>query len=154
MNTEFNDFEKELKVNEISKSYLLETAKWTKFIAIIGFIGIGFLVLAGVMFAALSSVNFASIPGMENLGALGGTFVAIIYIVLALIYYFPVKYLYDFSVKVKEALAIVDPVKLEEALEKLKSHYKYIGILLIVVLCFYALIFVFAIFAAIFASFN
>jgi len=154
MNTEFNEFERELKVNEISKTYLLETAKWAKFIAIVGFIGVGFLVLAAIIFGAVSSLDFSSIPGMEAFGMLGGTFVAIIYLVMALVYYFPVKYLYDFATKVKVALEILDPVKLEEALEKLKSHYKYIGILIIVVLALYALIFVVAILAAIFASFS
>lgn len=44
----FEQFE-ELKIDRISKEFLAEAAKWTAFLAILGFIGIGFFFIAGLV---------------------------------------------------------------------------------------------------------
>lgn len=138
--------ENDLRITEASKLYLLEAVKWSKFIAIVGLIGIGILVLIGMGLGIVFSKNdMSTVPGMESLAALGSTFIMILYIIIALIYYFPLKYLYDFSVKIKLAITNSDTFVLEEAFLKLKSLNKYIGIVAIVLLSFYGLMFIFGI---------
>ena len=123
-----------LSLSEKSKRFLSEAGKWGRFIAIVGFVGIGFLVIGGIFAGAI----FANIPGYEEIP--GGLFSAI-YILLAILYFFPVLYLYRFSTKIRQALNSDDESVLEYALENLKSHYKFIGILIIVMLALYSLIF-------------
>src|SRR5687768_14601920 len=84
--------------NEI-KSYLIETAKWGKFLAILGYIGIGLILLIaiGVMVMGSASKLFPGI-GMP-MGAFG-----LIYIAIAAFYFFPVYYLHQFSVKIKQGV--------------------------------------------------
>ena len=133
----------QLKLNNFSIGFLKETAKWTNFLSIVGFVMLGFLVLGaifgGAMFATLySSPEFAE---FNDGAAIGGTFITILYLIIAVIYFFPIYYLYKFSGNMKRALVSKDEDTLTKALEYLKSHYKFVGILMIIGLSFYLLMF-------------
>lgn len=137
----------ELQFTSMAKDYLRETSKWAKFLAIIGFIGIGFLVLiAFAMFAMGGSMG--DMAAMSGLGA----GVGIVYLLLAVLYFFPVMYLYKFATKAKNALNSNNSQELTDAFENMKSHYKFMGILAIIMLSIYALIFVVVILAGIGAA--
>src|SRR5574343_132081 len=126
----------ELSLNSKINNFLLETAKWAKFLAIVGFVFIGLMVLAAlVMIGAGASAS--RIPGFA-----GGTMLAgVTYIVMAVLYYFPTQYLYNFAVKMKLAIQNSQQNNLEDGFENLKSLFKFTGILMIVVLSIYALLF-------------
>lgn len=141
----------ELQLNSAGKEFLRETAKWANFLAIIGYIFLGLLVLGALMFFAMGSM-MSSLSGMGAFGALGGGFVGVIYIIMALIYYFPITYLYRFASRTKRALSENNTESLTEALENLKSHYKFIGIVTLIFLSLYALIIVFGVIGAIAAA--
>lgn len=141
----FESFESSLTSQ--AKDYLKESGKWCKFLSIMGFIGIGLMVLAGVF------MGFAgSLAGMNQMSNLPSTFptaiLSMVYIVMALIYFFPVYYLYKYSVKIIDAVNSNDSNGLEKGLGYLKSHHKFLGITMLVILSLYALIFIVAIFGA------
>jgi hypothetical protein len=136
----------ELKLNNHSIGFLKETAKWANFLAIMGFIGIGLIViLAFFMGAVLSSLPNA------NLLPITGPIMTVVYLLMAALYFFPVLYLYRFSDKMKAALARKEEDVLTDAFMNLKSHYKFIGIVTIVMLSFYALGLLFALIAGLMA---
>ena len=139
----------ELVLNNQSKKFLRETAKWAYFFSIIMFISIGFIILialfAGTIFSAIPNDT----PGLEGIG---GAFITVVYFLMAALYFFPALYLYKFSVKMKRSLRRNDSNELTIALENLKSHYKIIGIFTIVMLVFYAIMILFGLMAAV-ASF-
>jgi hypothetical protein len=132
-------------LTENSKSYLKEIAKWAYFLSILGFIGIALLVLLalfmGTLFSRLGSLG----GGIAAMGTLGGGFITIIYLIIAVLYFFPVYYLYQFASKVKVAFATDDNEQLNASFEYLKSHYKFIGIFALCIVSFYVLLFLFAI---------
>lgn len=145
MSFEVIEVKDELRVTKVSQSYLLEAVKWSKFIAIVGFIGVGIIVLIGVVFGILlNKTDVYKELGMDALSGVGSAFFIFIYLLIALVYFFPLKFLYDFSVNTKKALEAGDDIILEEAFAKLRSLYKYIGILMIILLSFYVLVFIFA----------
>jgi len=119
-------------LNEKSKQFLSETAKWTKFISIIGFIGIGLMVIASLFMGTYMS-------GFGGQSPFPPILITIVYIAMAALYSFPVLYLYRFSDKMKNALANEDEDGYTSAFENLKSHYKVIGILTAVFLGLYVL---------------
>lgn len=114
---------------------LNDTRKWTMFIAIIGFVGIGFLVVMAFSVGTIMEMSQQDMPFPSY------TF-TIIYLLLAVLYFFPVLYLYRFSVNTKKAIEDSSSAGLIEAFANLKAHYKFIGILLIVMLTFYVLAFI------------
>lgn len=145
-------FEKfELQLDSTAKEFLKETAKWAYFLSILGFIGIGFLVLIAVFAGTIFSAMGNSMQGMGMYSGSFGVIMGAVYFIIALLYFFPVYYLFKFSTNAKKAFANNDSESLTESLSYLKSHYKFIGILMIVCLALYALTFVFAIFGAMMA---
>ena len=130
----------ELTLNNRSKGFLKEITKWAYFLSIIGFIGLGLMLIL----AAFSGVMFNNLPNAQVMPFDMGLFMSILYVVMALIYFFPIYYLFKFSTKMKIALSNKSDTSLSDALEMLKSHYKFIGILTIVIMSLYALIFVFS----------
>lgn len=118
-----------------SKEFLKETAKWTKFLAILGFVGIGLMVLGSLvmLFAPSSLMSNGDFP-------FGGKiFMMLLYLAFAVLYYFPISYLYQFSENTKKAIENNDNNSIRDAFEFLKSHYKFMGILTIILLSFYAI---------------
>ena len=126
----------QLTINTKSKSFLKETAKWAFFLSILGFIGIGFMVLLGVF----SSVIFNAIPQAKLVPFDLGLAMTLTYLFLAIIYFFPVYYLMKFSTKMKQALATKNDETLADAFDVLKSHYKFIGVFSIITLSLYAML--------------
>lgn len=123
----------QLTVSPLASGYLNETGKWANFLAILGFCMIGLIVLVGVFAGTIFSSFGGAMP-------YPGIMMTIIYIVMGLVYFFPVYYLFKFASKVRPALISKNAQDLEAALENLKSHYKYIGILMIITLSIYLLI--------------
>ena len=133
---------REAKAMEFSAQsvvYLNETRKWTIFLSVLGFIVLGLLVIfaffAGTIFSAMSG-------GMMPAGT--SIFISILYVAMALLYFFPIFYLYKFSTLSKKAIYEENTEDLTLAFKNLKSHYKFIGILTIVILSIYLLIFLIA----------
>lgn len=123
--------------------YLMETAKWGKFLAIVGYVGIGMMILLA-LFVMVGTSQFGNMIGTEvPMGAIG-----LIYIVLAAVYFFPVYYLHQFSIKTKRGLESQDLENLTSGFQNLKSLYKFMGIFMIVILSLYALILLFAVLGA------
>ncbi len=136
----FDSFE--LEINNDIKGFLKETSIWSYFLSIMGFIGIGIMVIFGVFFGAImSSKAFGNTNPYESLGFSMGYF-GLIYVVLALVYFFPVYYLFNFSRKMKSALRLNSNKDFKSAFSNLKSHYKYMGIFAIVIISIYLLIFI------------
>ena len=135
----------ELNLPPVILAFLKETSTWTYFLSILGFIGIGLMILGGLFFSLAMNL----IPGGNPYAGLGVdmSYFGMIYVVIALFYFFPVLYLFNFSRKMKSALNSNNNDELTSAFSNLKSHYKFIGIFTIVIISLYVLIFVFAMIA-------
>jgi len=124
----------QLVVSPAASGYLNETGKWGKFLAILGFCFIGLFVIiglfAGTIFSTLGQSQEMPVPGFVF---------GLIYVVMGLVYFFPVLYLLKFTNHLRRALISKNSQELDAAFENLKSHYKYIGILMIIVLAIYVL---------------
>ena len=131
----------QLTLTSASKRFLRETAKWSFFLSIIGFILIGLMLLLAIFANTIFGMAAVMQPGLpENFGMI----MTITYLVLAIIYFFPVYYLLQFSNKMKKALSTKDDDTLANAFEMLKAHYKFIGVFTIITLSLYVLLIVVA----------
>ncbi|MGJ8761964.1 MAG: DUF5362 family protein [Polaribacter sp.] len=133
----------QLTITKASKNFLKETAKWAKFLSIIGFILIAIMLVFAVFATTIFELAGKMQPGMP--ASLGLT-MTVTYLVLAIIYFFPVYYLLQFSNKMKTALFTKNDETLAKAFEMLKSHYKFIGVFTIITMSLYALLIVVAVF--------
>ncbi|HTH82004.1 MAG TPA: DUF5362 family protein [Mucilaginibacter sp.] len=151
---EMADAAPSISLNYEAQNYLRESGKWAAFLGIIGFIGTGFIVIlalfAGTMMATLSRVQPEN-PGAAIMAGMGG-FVSVIYLLVAVLYFFFSLLLYQFGSRIKKGVMYGDQLHVTAALGKLKSFFKLWGILTIVVMCLYALIIVCAIIFGLSAS--
>jgi len=135
-NTGSNLFE--LQVDHLATAYLGETARWAKFLAIVGFVFCGLLALVALFAGTIFSTAMSAFGG-GGVSFMGGAALTIIYLLLALLYFFPCLYLFKFASKMQVALRNNDQQQLGESFRNLKSCYRYLGILMIIILGFYAL---------------
>jgi hypothetical protein len=137
---------KKIEIGQESLGYLETTRKWTMFFAILGFVALGIMLLVGLLagsFIASFTSKFSGTEGVEGASAAGGmvsVFIFIIMLIFAVIYFFPLLYLFRFSRHTKNAVANLDAQELTLGLKNLKSYWKYIGILAIIVLSIYLLV--------------
>jgi len=125
----------QLTLTSRAKEFLKETAKWCKFLSILGFLGLGLLFLSSFFISTI----YASMPQSTSIPFNLGTAMTIFYIIMIAIYIFPLYYLHQFSVKLKKALTSKDDEVLANAFEMLKSHYKFVGVFTIIMLSIYIL---------------
>jgi len=119
---------------ELTKSglqHISETRKWARLLAVVGFVFLGLATLI-VPFVGL-------ISGMAGHAGIGFVTVTPALLILVL-YFFPIYYLYKFSSHAKIAEQQMDALAYEMAFKYLKKHYRFIGILLLVVLVLYVII--------------
>jgi hypothetical protein len=130
-----------------AQSYLREAGKWANFLGIVGFVLCGFIAIIALFAGAMMSMISKFSPDPMAGGMLAGMsgLITVIYLLVALVYFFFSLYLYQFGSQIKKGLMFTDNDHVTIALGKLKSFFKLWGILTIVVLCLYALVIVVAI---------
>ncbi|WP_418263004.1 DUF5362 family protein [Flavobacterium faecale] len=132
---------KNFELSAEAEGFLRETAKWGYFLSILGFVFLGLmLVLAlfiGTVFSKLNSFG----GGMSPMMGSGTGMFSVVYLLIALLYFFPIYYLFQFSSKVKNAFKFNDNEQLNASFEYLKSHYKFMGVLALVIISFYMVVF-------------
>lgn len=133
-----------LFLTEDIRSYIYMTARWARFLAVTGMI---FAVLtaftalsAGAVLASLNASN----PG-NPLSGLSSTALTAFYLLLAGLQFYPSFQLYKFSTAANQAVLYLDQASLSAAMEKLKSFFKFWGILVMTFIALYILMIVFVV---------
>ena len=132
----FDNISDGIVLGDSGLKYLNQAAKWARFLAIVGFIMIGLLLLLavglGLFVAAIQESSEDQI-----LGGADGAVAFFVYGLMALIYFFPTLYLYRFASRSQKAIRSRDSHLLEDGFENLTSCFRFIGILTIIVLVLY-----------------
>ena len=128
----------ELQLDQPSTAYLGEAAKWAKFLAIMGFIFCGIMIVialfAGSIIGAAMSATGGGMSSMFGTG-----FFTIFYILFAAVYFLPCLYLFRFASQMQDAIRDHEQNKLQGSFKNLKSLFRFVGILTIIILAFYIL---------------
>ncbi len=125
----------ELVLELQAEVFLREGRKWAKFLAILGFIFVGLgAFFALLMFIGVGFSSFANTSGAPVAAA------GFVYLIVLAIYFFPIYALLQFSNKAKEALDTRNSQSLTKSMKYLKMHYKFIGIMSIVMFALYPII--------------
>ena len=118
---------------------LQRTQPWVRFLAIMGFIGAGFMVLVGVTAGVAGAVT----GRIETIGLM------IVYPIMAVVYVFPSLFLLRYADRIRSFVASGQEQDLVGALDAQRSFWKFAGILTIVSIVFGILIGVFGVLAGV-----
>jgi hypothetical protein len=146
-----NSFEnKKVEIGQEALGYFDTTRKWTMFFAILGFVLLGLVLIIGLVAGSLIRGLTSGMSGMEGMEGMGSVRAAggfasimmfIVMLIMAVIYFFPLLYLLKFSQHAKKAVATCDSNEMTLAFRNIKSYWKYMGILVIILLVVYLIIF-------------
>ncbi len=140
-----------LTINDTAKAYMLETGRWTKFLGIVGLIFCGLFLLFAIFFLMGGSAwqeAIGTMPGMEGLGVM--MFMVQIFSIFLVAY--PSIQLIRYANNIGPALETANDEQFNLSFKSLKNTFKFYGIIMIVALGFYALVFVFAILGGVIAG--
>ena len=126
-----------VSLNNQDLQFLRTAGKWGRFIAIVSFVSIGLGILSLIVLLTASSIGSGA--GLGETGAIG-VGIVMMYIPLLLAYIYPTVKLFQFSSNAIQAADARDGLAASEAFSALKSLFKFLGILLIIVIALYALV--------------
>ena len=130
--------ENSLRITPTSKDNLISTSRWANFIAIVGFVMLGIMVVISISTFILTPLmgefqDFQSIPFPLYL-------VGLIYLIYAVIGFFPYYFLYTFAKKVRKGLETGDQSIFDTGLLNLRRLALFVGVLMIIALSMLLLI--------------
>ena len=131
---------RKIEIEDETLRHLNATRKWAMFLAIIGFIFLGVMIVIGLIAGTfLTAFN----SGEKGLG-IPESLMFLPVLLLAVIYFFPVLFLFRFSKHTSHAIQTLDKVEFHKAIKNLKYYFTYIGILIIIILALYIAILIVA----------
>lgn len=141
-----------VSIEPVTKSHLLDAARWARFLAIAGMVllalGLVFSFLVATVWSDRENMRF-TVNGRE--GEEVSTAMRIGYLVfmilLLAVFFFPLLFLLQFANRLRTALVANKQDDLNLAFLNLKRYFRYVGIILIIVLAIYGLTFLLAILA-------
>jgi Family of unknown function (DUF5362) len=123
------------EVSDVAVELLRQTKPWVTFLSVVAFIGSALMLLGGVVMMAAGALapSGSAVPA----AAMGA-----IYIPMAFLYIYPGLKLWGFSSAIGRLLASRSNMDLEAALGQQKSFWKFSGIMTVVVIALYAVMFI------------
>ncbi len=115
-----------LEITPQIKSYLNETSKWTRFLAIVGFTSVLFITLAAIYMGfvmAGRSTEFGSVQTSPIL-------IAFLYLIVGAVIAIPLIKLYRFADRLKGALKSSDQNQLAASFQQLTACHRIIGMVI------------------------
>lgn len=120
-----------------TREFIGKAAPWLSFVGVMGFIGCGFMVLAGLGIAiAGAAMAKAVMPGFS------GPLLGLFYIVLAVVCFFPARFTWLMGSAAKAFKLQGAPGDLETVSLNLKKMAKFFGIYIIVAIALVVIVFI------------
>lgn len=126
-----------LSIDPATKAHLSETAKWARFLAIVGLVFMVLLVVIGLYSTLMISRYENELTGRygeRSFLASIGTGVAAMYVIMAVVAFFPLLFMLRFAAQMRNALASNDQTLLNSSFQNLKIYFRYLGIVTIIFL--------------------
>lgn len=125
---------------------LAATKPWVRFISIMTFIGAGFMLLAAFGMVMMGIVGTAATVAPHARNQIANPFVggmgfglAALYVVLAVVYIFPGVKLWKYGSAIAGLIQSGRDEDLVSALNQQRSFWKFVGIMMISIVCLYIL---------------
>ncbi|MFN0016037.1 MAG: hypothetical protein ACKVU2_15950 [Saprospiraceae bacterium] len=119
-----------LRITDTLRRHWHSTSRWALFFAVIGFLYLGI-----ILFSSL---------GVSQMGSEGG-YTAMLFLLVGTFIFFPTWFLFQFSQNVQKGNANRDLHATEKGFTFLRRFYQFVGIMTIVLIAFYLLMFIFLI---------
>jgi hypothetical protein len=108
---------------------LQETVRWSRFLSVVGIIGLSLCLLAFALAGTALLAAFSRLaPGIESLEALGSAILVVVVLAFFAIFGFTVFMLYRFSTLTRRGIAQQDQTLFSEGMKCLKIYFLVSGV--------------------------
>jgi hypothetical protein len=135
-----------LIITEDIRSYLYDMAKWANFLAIVGFVITGLMVLTSFTIGPAMSTDPKLAAAMAA-SALSPMALTVGCLIFAFTIFYPSLLLFKYATRAKVGVLYGEQASLDEAFSKIKSLFKYWGILTLVGIALYVMLVILSIVA-------
>ncbi|RYE29762.1 MAG: hypothetical protein EOP42_13665 [Sphingobacteriaceae bacterium] len=143
-NTEENGEATEMLLTFEAESFLRETGKWAHFIGLAGFIfSILTIISAFSVSAIVGKLQQTYGTGLDAKALSSG--LSFLYFAFGVLLFIPSLYLFQFAAGLKNGFNYGDQSSVNFAFQRLKSYFRFWGILIITLIVFYTMVFIAAI---------
>ncbi|MFN0257009.1 hypothetical protein [Pedobacter ureilyticus] len=129
----------QLIVTEDMRSYIYDMAKWANFLGIVGLVIAAFMLMAALTIGPTINANPEMAKMLGQLGAMDGTTFSIVFLIYGLAIFFPSLLMLRYAAKAKHGVLYGEQESLDQGMAKLKSLFKYFGVLTIIFIGLYLL---------------
>lgn len=119
---------------------LAGTKPWVRFMSVLMWIGVAFMLLAGGGMGLVSLVGSLPKNAANPFGNIGFLVMAVIYVVMAFVYIVPAVKLWKYANRIGSLAASRAVVDLDAALNEQRGFWKFVGVMTVVVLSLYLII--------------
>ncbi len=116
---------------------LAGTKPWVRLCSVIGFIGSGFMVLGGIFMILGGAVGLSQISESSPLGFAPLALMGFVYLILAFLYIYPSVKLWAYGSRIVELMSSRAEVDLIAALDAQRAFWKFVGIMISIVIGIY-----------------
>ncbi len=131
--------ENDLIVSDVIKKDLQTISSWLKFFGILGFVGVGLMVLTAIVFLFFK-VILTSTFDESKLFLFPLDIIGLIYLIISIIYFFPTYFIFRSGLDLANAIKTINQDRLEKGINFLKKHFVYMGIIVIIFVSIYILV--------------
>lgn len=129
-------------LDQSGKINLEEAGKWSRFLSIVGFVILAIMLIFGLFAGSLMGGLMAA--SGSPLASFGATFFTIYIVIVCAVAFYPTFMLYKFGSTVRASIRTSDAAGFNQSLLYLKRYFKFLGILTIIFIGLYLLMFVFS----------
>jgi len=133
-----SNIDRGLSLGTNDMNYLRTSAKWAKFLGIVGFIFCGIFVALAIAMMFFMGSMMSELEGIS--GGLGGVGFGSIYLILAIPYFFISLFLYRFGSRTSQGVQSSNMDEISTGFEQLSKFFSVSGILTAIILGFYVLL--------------
>lgn len=116
---------------------LSATKPWVRFMSVLMWIGVVLMLLVAAGMGVISSLGVAKSMPSNAFGGVQLIVLAVIYGIFAFIYIFPALKLWKYANRIVSLGATRSVADLDAALNEQRSFWKFIGVMMIILLCLY-----------------
>lgn len=124
---------KKIEIEQETLKHLNTTRKWAMFLAIIGFIFLGLVIIVGAL-AGTFLTAFSS--GAKTIG-ISDSLMFVPILIVSIVYFFPILFLFRFSKHSSHAIQNLDKQAFNKAIKNLKYYFVYVGVIIIFIFTLY-----------------
>ena len=110
---------RKLEIEQSTLKQLNTARKWAMFLAIIGFIFLGIMIVVGL----IAGTFLKTFSSGENNSGISDSLMFIPILLIGLIYFFPVLFLFRFSKYISRAIQNLDNLQFHKAIKNLKLYF-------------------------------